>query len=415
MTHPAPAIFFDDGLGMLAPLRDLRPVFGVRTGALTSQARICRALNLSPAAFFVQPPHAGLAIGLSTDAHTGQHTGDIPINRVPDLDGPVLVINGRCPLPLDVFETLKPGQAAVEGISGDLVAARVSADHARSLLAGDPPALDTAEIEGRVLISRPWHVRTFRDACIAIDLELLAAQLRPANPNTDTAGCCHIGDAPVLVADNTTIYPASIFDTTLGPIAIHAGATVRPGCTIIGPVSIGPGSTVLDRALIKPNTAIGPVCKVAGEVGGTIMQGYSNKGHDGHLGDAWLGEWVNLGAGTTNSNLLNTYGEITAVAQPHAHREKTGETFFGCVLGDHVKAAINTRIMTGAIVHTGTMWAATAPIAGCIDRFTWATDAGMKPYRTDRFLEVMRASMARRNIEPTDAYCARIAALAALE
>ena len=216
--------------------------------------------------------------------------------------------------------------------------------------------------------------------------------------------------APLLA----TVFPASILDTTNGPIAVRAGATIRPGSTIIGPVVIGERSTVLDKALVKANTALGPVCKVAGEIGGTILQGYANKGHDGHLGDSWLGEWVNLGAGTTNSNLLNTYSEVTSVAQPHAHREKTGETFFGCALGDHVKTAIGTRIMTGAIVHTGAMWAATAPISGCVDRFAWATDKGVRHYRVDRFLEVMRASMGRRTIEPSDAYTARVAALAEL-
>ncbi len=401
MTDPAPAIFFDDAKGKLAPLRDLRPMSEVRTGALTTRERICRTFNLSTAALFVQTPHTTIAAELVGP--------DIPINVVPEIDPPLLVINARCPLPLDVFEQLEPGQAATEAESGDLVAARVTADQARALLAGDPPDLDTATIEDRVLISRPWHVRTFRDACIDADLPLLSQSL-PAT--TDPAGCCHFGDHPLLIAQGATIFPASIFDTTNGAIAIHPGATVRPGATIVGPASIGPGSTVLDKAFIKANTAVGPVCKVAGEIGGTIIQAHSNKGHDGHLGDAWLGEWVNLGAGTTNSNLLNTYGEVTAVAEPGGPRERTGETFFGCVLGDHVKAAISTRIMTGSIVHTGAMWAATAPITGCVDRFAWATDAGIKPYRTDRFLDVMRTSMGRRKIEPSDAYTARVRALA---
>ena len=82
------------------------------------------------------------------------------------------------------------------------------------------------------------------------------------------------------------------------------------------------------------------------------------------------------------------------------------------MLGDHVKTAIGTRIMTGSIVHTGAMWAATAPITGCVDRFAWATDAGIKAYRTDRFLDVMRTSMGRRKIEPSAAYTARVRALA---
>lgn len=396
MTDPSPAIFFDDGMGLLAPVRDLRPVFDVRTGALTTRERLCAALNLHPAALFVRPPHAPML-------------GDeIPVNEIPDLDGPVLVINGRCPLPLDTIAALGIGQAAIESGSGDLVAARVTPDQARALLSGSPPDLETVSIEDRVLISRPWHVRSSRDACLDIDLQL-AARTLPASPQPD--GCCHIGDHPLLIDPAATILPASVFDTTGGPIAIHAGATVRPAATIIGPVSIGQGSTVLDRALIRAHTAVGPVCKVAGEIGGTIFQGYANKGHDGYLGDSWVGEWVNLGAGTTGSNLLNTYGEITSVAEPGAPRERTGETFFGCVLGDHTKTAIGTRIMTGSIVNTGTMYAATAPISGCVERFSWVTDAGIKRYRADRFIDVMRTAMGRRKIEPSGAYCSRVEAL----
>lgn len=401
MTDPMPAIFFDDAKGQLAPLRDLRPISELRTGALTTRQRLCHTFNLTTAALFVQTPHATIAAELAGP--------DIPINTVPALDATALVINARCPLPLDVFAQLEPGQAATEAESGDLVAARVTADQARALLAGNPPDLETAIIEHRVLMARPWHVRTFRDACIDADLALLSQTLPTT---TDPAGCCHFGDHPLMIAHDATIFPASIFDTSEGPIAVHPGATVRPGTTLIGPVSIGPGSTVLDKALVKAHTAVGPVCKVAGEIGGTIIQGYANKGHDGHLGDSWLGEWVNLGAGTTNSNLLNTYGEVSAVAEPRGPREKTGETFLGCVLGDHTKTAIGTRIMTGSIVHTGAMWAASAPIAGCVDRFAWATDAGIKSYRTDRFLDVMRTSMGRRKIEPSEAYTARVRALA---
>ncbi len=394
-----PAIFFDDGRGAIAPLRDLRPVFGVRTGALTTLRRLEKALPARAVALFVRPELAAI----TTETH------GLPVNTVPDLDGPVLLINGRCPLPLDVIGGLEPGQAAVEQRSGDLIAACVEPGVAGAVLGGETPGLDTIAVHDHVLIDRPWHVRTFRDACLGIDLGLLLGG--PAGP--EPTGCCLIGDHPLHVAAGAHVFPASVFDTSSGPIVVADGATVRPRSTVIGPAFIGRGATVLDGALIKANTAIGPVCKVAGEIGGTIIQGYSNKGHDGHLGDAWLGEWVNLGAGTTNSNLLNTYGEVTAVAEPGAPRERTGETFFGCVLGDHVKTAIGTRIMTGAIVHTGAMWAATAPVTGCVDRFTWATDAGLKRYRADKFIGVMRTTMARRDTEPTGAYTERVRRLAA--
>jgi hypothetical protein len=159
-------------------------------------------------------------------------------------------------------------------------------------------------------------------------------------------------------------------------------------------------------------------------VGGTIFEGFSNKGHDGYLGDSYVGEWVNLGAGTTNSNLLNTYGEVIArplVGGKAGSNERTGETFLGCVLGEHVKTAICTRIMTGSIVGTGTMFAATAALSGTVPAFSWCTDSAadvgkagvsIKPYRFDKFLEVARAAMARRKVTPGEAYVERMRSVA---
>jgi hypothetical protein len=159
---------------------------------------------------------------------------------------------------------------------------------------------------------------------------------------------------------------------------------------------------VLDRTLVKGGTALGPWCKVAGEVGGTIFQGFANKAHDGHLGDSWIGAWANLGAGTVNSNLLNTYGEVMARAfgpdgKP-GPTERTGEQFLGAVIGDHVKTAIATRMMTGCIVGTGTMWAAAQAVSGTVQAFSWVTDAGARVYAAEKFLEVARAAMGRRKL-----------------
>jgi UDP-N-acetylglucosamine diphosphorylase/glucosamine-1-phosphate N-acetyltransferase len=257
------------------------------------------------------------------------------------------------------------------------------------------------------LISRPWHVRRWRDACLLADLQWLAKQTG-ANEHVPH-GVSLVPGAGFHAAAWATIMPGVVIDCSGGPVYLDAHALVRPGAVVSGPVYVGPHAQVLDRAVIRGFTAIGPWCKVAGEVGGTIFQAFSNKGHDGYLGDSYVGEWVNLGAGTTNSNLLNTYGEVICraletPAGPPGSNERTGETFLGCVLGDHVKTAICTRIMTGSIVGTGTMHAATAPISGTTPAMQWATDAGTKAYRFDKFMEVARAAMARRKVTPSAGY-----------
>lgn len=369
---------YDDGLGRMGPMTDLRAVSDVRTGALTTRERIERVC---------EPWAQALPAG------------------------EVLAVSGRCVVAPSESEldALDIGCALVEPRTGDLIAAHVT-DSEWTHWKGHgeaPAALRRLEIPGQRMARRPWDVIRLRDAALAIDLALLAQAETQELP----AGAVAIGDHELTIAPDAAVYPTAVFDLERGPVVVREGATIRPGAVVAGPACIGVGSTVVDRAHIKANTAIGPLCKMGGEVGGTIVQGFSNKGHDGHLGDSWVGEWVNLGAGTVNSNLLNTYGEVTSRAEAGMPNEKTGLAFFGCVLGDHVKTAIGTRIMTGASVGTGTMWAASAPIAGAVGRFRWATDAGERAHAWDRFEETMRAMMARRGAAPGAEYIAALRAM----
>lgn len=387
------AVFFDDGGGSLAPLTDLRPSFDLRVGALTNMERLVSALGLQVASLWTP---RGLT-DLTRDTH------DLPVNALPAGED-LLLINGRCPVPAPEITGLQPGQSLREEASGELVAARADAATAEKLLAGEAAGAEERTLGQEVLLRRPWQFRTVRDLAIALDLELLAGAGRRDLPT----GVVVVGERAVAIDPQATVYPNVTLVAEDGPIWIGPRSTVRPGATIIGPAAIGRGSTVVEHAVIRPNTSLGPVCKVGGEVSGTVFQGYSNKAHDGYLGDSWVGEWVNLGAATTGSNLLNTYGEVFMQAEPGGKRERTGETFLGAIIGDHVKTAIGTRIMTGAILHTGSMFAQSEAVSGTVARFTWATDAGARPYRLSKFLEVMQTAMGRRDIEPSEAYLARV-------
>lgn len=398
MPTALPVILLDDRRGELAPLTDLRPAFDVRIGALTMAERLRRLCRARLYAWSADDSITPLQEERKDPAWIG---------RV-GLDSAALLINGRCPQVPDAVWSLAPDHAIVDAATGELVAAHVSKPgNISSAASGDLSALTLSHREAHALLHRPWHARKFRDACIAADLALLLAGPSAALP----AGVTLIGDKGLNIAASARLYPAVVLDTENGPIVIDEHAVIRPGAIISGPAYIGPHSTILDRAVIRGNTAIGPHCKVAGEVSGTVFQGYANKAHDGFLGDSWVGEWVNLGAGTTNSNLLNTYSEIICRATPDGPNERTGETFLGAIIGDHVKTAICTRIMTGSILHTGSMFATTAPVSGTIGRFTWATDAGARPYRFDKFLDVARTAMARRRVEPSAAYIARLRSL----
>ncbi len=391
MTH---AIFFDDGLGQLAPLNDLRPIFDVRTAALTSLERIGAGLQLTLAALWVPEE----MVDLTRDRH------DVLVNMVPEIDQPLLLVNGRCPVPLRELDDLQPGERLVEQESNHTIGARLKPAEARRLLEGEPIGR-TVLFDKKVLLTRPWDVRSVRDLALDIDMQILSNLPRRDIP----AGVTVIGDERPHIHPESHVCPGATLVCEDGPVIIDRRAHVRPGAIVIGPAYVGPGSTVLERATIRPHTAIGPVCKVNGEIGGTVFQGYANKAHDGYLGDSWVGEWVNLGAGTTNSNLLNTYTPVIAQAWPGHPRERTPETFLGAIIGDHVKTAICTRIMTGSVLHIGGMFAQTKPVSGCAPPFTWATDEGKRCYRLSKFLEVMRTVQGRRDMEPSEAYLARLA------
>lgn len=394
-------IIYDDGKGKLAPLTDLRPVFSVRTGALTTLMRIEEMLpGESEISGLFVPEHLKPIV---EDAYT------FPINELPDGIDSLLLINGRCPIPPKEIATTKVGTILVEKLSekdeeASVVFARVKPEQAKKILAGEIPTKGVTYTDTQLLLRRPWDIRRFRDQAINHDLAHLSQIPGAELPY----GVIQRGSHPAVVRSGADVWPGVTLDTTQGPIVIAAGAKIRPSVVIVGPTFIGEDSTIMDRAHIKGHTAIGPRCKIGGEVGGTIFQGFSNKSHEGHLGDSWIGEWVNFGAGTNNSNLLNTYAEVIAKATVRGSNERTGQTFLGTIVGDHVKFAISTRIMTGAVVHLGAMLAATAPVVGCVGRFTWATDSGSTAFRLPRFLDTAKTVMARRGIEPSDAYMKRI-------
>ncbi|MCZ6613048.1 MAG: putative sugar nucleotidyl transferase [Planctomycetota bacterium] len=390
-------IIFDDGLGQLGPLTDLRASFEVRTGMLTTAGRLAAQWPQSLAGYWVPRSLKPLVASRS----------NAPVNHLPDEDA-LYCVNGRWGMP-DGRLKLEVGQAATDQATGHVVAAMLTrADAEAFLTTGElPDGADTRPIAGHVLYEYPWDVLSLLNKTITHDIGLS----RLVDAKVPTGEAVIIGQHPVEVHESATLYPNVVLDAEHGPIVIHERAVVRPGSVICGPCSIGRDATIVDRALIKPNTVVGPMCKIGGEVGGTIFQGYSNKAHDGHLGDSWVGKWVNFGAGTANSNLLNTYGEVKMGLEPHGPAHRTGLRFVGAFVGDHVKFAINTRIMTGTVVGTGAMIATTAPPPVVVRRFAWLTDSGEQVYRFEEFIKTARTMMARRDKELSEPYVHTLRAL----
>jgi UDP-N-acetylglucosamine diphosphorylase/glucosamine-1-phosphate N-acetyltransferase len=429
MPSAVPVILFDDDSPWLSPLTDLRASFLVRTGAMTTLERWA-ALSPSMGMEVVGVRASARLDALTREAVSLPVIGGGGSTGLPS--GDVLFVNGRCVLPSEAVVGLGVGSAlvvpvAAGGAAATVIAARLNAADARAF--GESrvlPAHVRTVVSGpgggdAKVLHRPWDVIRHRDACLDADLALLAG-LKSTDLRTSRwrgvaelarlSGVVVVNEVAVFVHPTAKVSPSVVLDAEGGPIVIDEGAVVRPGVIIVGPAYIGKGSSVLERGFIKAHTAIGPVCKVTGEVGGTIFQGYANKGHEGHLGDSWVGEWANFGAGTTNSNLLNTYAEVIATSlMKGASKERTGIQYLGCIVGDHTKFAINTRIMTGSVFGTGCMVATTAAPPTCVPAYSWLTDERTQVYRFSKFLEVAKTVMGRRKIVPSEAYVAAMEGL----
>jgi glucose-1-phosphate thymidylyltransferase len=152
----------------------------------------------------------------------------------------------------------------------------------------------------------------------------------------------------VFAGPGARLGPYTVTDSRHGPIVLEADAQIGPHCYLRGPVHVGPRARVIEHAAIKDHVALGHTTKVGGEVEASIIEPYTNKQHHGFLGHSYLGSWINLGAGTCNSDLKNTYGQVNMEYQ--GRKVSTGMQFVGCLMGDYAKTAINTGIFTGKIV-----------------------------------------------------------------
>ena len=180
----------------------------------------------------------------------------------------------------------------------------------------------------------------------------------------------------VLIEKGVEIEPCAVLDARSGPIYIAKGTIIKAGANLRGPVSIGPH------------------CRIGGEVTSSIFYGCSNKGHYGFIGNSYIGEWVNLGAGTTNSNLKNNYGSVKVWV--NGIEVDSGEQFVGCFIGDYAKTGIGTLITTGAVIGGGANVFGGGVAPKYVPNFAWGEK---DKYKLDEFLAAAKKMMGRRGLE----------------
>lgn len=246
------------------------------------------------------------------------------------------------------------------------------------------------ELDG-VILDHPWHLVAANDGRIRLDV----AHLWPEDSAPE--GIIRIGDGLISLAAGAGIEPGVHVDVRDGPIRLDAGARVEGPARITGPLHIGRDSTVFGGSVGK--STIGPVCLVRGEVTHSVFLGFVNKAHDGHIGHALVGRWVNLGAFTTNSDLKNNYGNVR-VWTPDGDTD-TGLMKVGCFLGDHVKTGIGTVINTGTVIGAGSNVFGGVMPPTVVPPFSWGAGPDLRDHRLEKFLETASRAMGRRGKELT--------------
>jgi UDP-N-acetylglucosamine diphosphorylase/glucosamine-1-phosphate N-acetyltransferase len=246
-------------------------------------------------------------------------------------------------------------------------------------------------------IEHTWDIFAKNGDAIARDFALLTeGHTSQPIPEKTVA----FNESQIFIEDGAKL-PLCSLNAEGGPIYIGKHSEIMEGAMIRGPFALCDNATVKMGAKIYGPTTIGPHCKVGGEINNCVLMGYSNKGHDGFLGNSVLGEWCNLGADTNNSNLKNNYAEVRLWDYETEGFAHTGLQFCGLMMGDHSKCGINTMFNTGTVVGVSANIFGSGFPRNFIPSFSWGGSAGMTTYKTNKAFEVSKIVMERRGVEFT--------------
>lgn len=386
-------VLFDDAVARTwMPFTLTRPAGELRFGALTLRARAEHFAGVPCAGHLTDPQLDGFA-----------EPGTAPVIRLRILDDarPRLFLSTRA-VPDAGARFREPATSGAVRVG-----AAVTGWYAAASAAAPDASFfdDPASANGEAVVEAPgsvlgalWHIVTRNGARLCDDLASGSLGLPAAADPPAGTGVIGHSAGTLRMAQDATIEPGVVLDFTEGPICLDRGAQVRAFTRLAGPAYVGAGSVVLGGSCA--DISVGPVCKVHGELEACVILGYTNKAHDGFLGHAMLGCWVNLGALTTNSDLKNNYGTIRMWTP--AGEVDTGEQKLGCFLGDHVKTGIGLMLNTGTVVGAGSNLFGAIQPPKYVPPFRWGSGERLVPYELDRFLDTARAVLKRRGVALDD-------------
>jgi UDP-N-acetylglucosamine diphosphorylase / glucose-1-phosphate thymidylyltransferase / UDP-N-acetylgalactosamine diphosphorylase / glucosamine-1-phosphate N-acetyltransferase / galactosamine-1-phosphate N-acetyltransferase len=394
-------IFEDDGYKNFLPLTYCKPVYDLRCGCFTIREKVeknfkhkCNILTRPYLADFLR-----------------EELPQYKVNQYISEDA--LLVNGRLIADKDVVKAIKYKKGKDKlFVNGEvLVAAYISRQTFKSLFekCGNKlpymsclSDLPTHEVDVR-LVNYPWDIIRNNGDEIRKDFQLMLSTISRKIAGKLHKGTSLINKREIIIGSGTEIFPGVVLNAIDGPIILGRNITVMSNAVICGPAFIGDDSIVKVGAKIYPNSSIGQVCKVGGEIDGTIIQSYSNKQHDGYLGHAYIGNWVNIGADTNNSDLKNNYSNVKVMLD--GKLVDSGMKHFGMLIGDHSKTGINMMFDTGTVIGMGcNLYGAGLPSRSVPSFVSGSADVPYKTHTLEQFLETAKIVMSRRNLKMSLVY-----------
>ncbi|MFM7683679.1 MAG: putative sugar nucleotidyl transferase [Bacteroidota bacterium] len=247
-----------------------------------------------------------------------------------------------------------------------------------------------------VILENRWDIFQKNDLVLKSDFELITGNRKTQKLSKSNTV---IGSPELIFLEEGAKVEASILNTSTGPIYIGKDAEIMEGSIVRGPLAMCEHSALKLGTKIYGATTLGPHCKVGGEVNNSVFQAYSNKGHEGFVGNSLIGEWCNLGADTNTSNLKNNYGHVSTYSYETKKEEKTNVQFMGLIMGDHSKFGINTMFNTATVVGVScNIYGADFP-QKYISSFSWGGSAGFVPFKFEKAVEYANNMMERRGLK----------------
>ncbi len=374
-------ILFDDSRrNYFLPLSFLRPIADIRVGILTIREKWERML------------------GTKTSTLTEEYLGvKFPLVKE---ENNILINGAVCPTQelIDQILQLQPLQALVQ--NDTIVAMHLIEDQVDQLEGTDFSSANIQEIETTcdfIELYYMWDI--FRRNAEAIQQDfLLITKGRTSAPISSTNKI--LGQENIFLEEGVTMEFVTL-NATKGPIYIGKDVEIMEGAMIRGPFAICEGGVVKMGAKIYGSTTVGPKSKVGGELNNVVFFGFSNKVHDGYLGNSIISEWCNIGADTNCSNMKNTYHNIRVWSYPEKTFIDTGLIFCGLIMGDHSKCGINTMFTTGTVIGISTNIFGSGFMRNFIASFAWGGASGFSTYDLKRAIAVARESYGRRGVEWT--------------